>query len=390
MQRTNAKDDAIEGGEDGERPPSSQPIAPAVAGQAPPQPAEKSIAYFTEGRGNAGQNRKERPNAVWPPESERMHEKPDKSLKPAELFRRGKEIAQAIRGRIEETRTYYLGRSSREPAQPLSEVFDPMRGPIIPYFVNVIRMLTLPQAYLALRQSAALKEFERESANTLGALRRLSIDLAPLLDADDRQPAIGRSLKLSIYFFRVATGRFFRYLVRRRSTLHRLLRNQINEGFVLYVANRLLNDIAKAFEVRERQLRGESAAVEHEFFTSQFERIARKIEIEHERTRKRIEETNGLVQKILSAIAKALPFLRDRHRYKVPVKVAAAAMGISTRELYRILNHKVEAPDGFPGLDDEVRFYHWVANYRKRIGLQSAIQEKAETIRKWGRQVSVR
>ena len=65
-------------------------------------------------------------------------------------------------------------------------------------------------------------------------------------------------------------------------------------------------------------------------------------------------------------------------------------MGISTRELYRILNHKVEAPDGFPGLDNEVRFYHWVANYRKRIGLQSAIQEKAEDIRKWGRQVSVR
>ena len=45
MQRNNAKDDAVEGGEDGERPPSSQPIAPAV-GLAPPQPAEKSIAYF--------------------------------------------------------------------------------------------------------------------------------------------------------------------------------------------------------------------------------------------------------------------------------------------------------------------------------------------------------
>ena len=61
---------------------------------------------------------------------------------------------------------YYLGRSSREPAQTLSEVFDPMRGPIIPYFVKVIRMLTHPQIYLTLRQSAALKEFERESAAT--------------------------------------------------------------------------------------------------------------------------------------------------------------------------------------------------------------------------------
>ena len=53
MQRNNAKDNAVEGGDDGEGPPSSQPIAPAVAGQAPPQPAGKSIAYFTEGRGNA-------------------------------------------------------------------------------------------------------------------------------------------------------------------------------------------------------------------------------------------------------------------------------------------------------------------------------------------------
>ena len=118
--------------------------------------------------------------------------------------------------------------------------------------------------------------------------------------------------------------------------------------------------------------------------------IIKAIVHEHEQTWQRIKETNGLVQKVLSAIAKALPFLRDRHRYKVPVKVAAAAMGISTRELYRILNHKVEAPDGFPGLDNEVRFYHWVANYRKRIGLQSAIREKAEDTRKWGRQVSVR
>ena len=46
MQRNNTKDDAVEGGEDGGRPPSSQPIAPAVAGQAPPQPAGKSIPKY--------------------------------------------------------------------------------------------------------------------------------------------------------------------------------------------------------------------------------------------------------------------------------------------------------------------------------------------------------
>ena len=42
--------------------------------------------------------------------------------------------------------------------------------------------------------------------------------------------------------------------------MHLLLKNLNNEGFGIYIADRLLNDIAKAFEVRERQLRGESAA----------------------------------------------------------------------------------------------------------------------------------
>ena len=101
-----------------------------------------------------------------------MTQTPETPLTPVELFRCGIEITQQIRGKIEETRAYYLGRSSRQPAQPLSEVFNPETGPIIPYFVKVIRMLAHPQAYLTLRQSAALKEFERESANTLDALRR--------------------------------------------------------------------------------------------------------------------------------------------------------------------------------------------------------------------------
>ena len=64
MQRNNAKDDAVEGGEDGERPPSSQPIAPAVAGQSPPQLAGKSIpkyarpwrAYFEGAGGRAARS----------------------------------------------------------------------------------------------------------------------------------------------------------------------------------------------------------------------------------------------------------------------------------------------------------------------------------------------
>ena len=71
----------------------------------------------------------------------RMREKPDMPLTPVELFRRGIEITQQIRGRIEETRAYYLGRSSREPAQPLSEVFNPETGPILKYFVQTVRTI---------------------------------------------------------------------------------------------------------------------------------------------------------------------------------------------------------------------------------------------------------
>ena len=57
------------------------------------------------------------------PDMTKTHDKP---LTPVELFRRGIEITQEIRGRIVETRAYYLGRSSREPVQPLSEMFKRM------------------------------------------------------------------------------------------------------------------------------------------------------------------------------------------------------------------------------------------------------------------------
>ena len=70
-----------------------------------------------------------------------MTENPNDPLTPVELFRRGIEMTQEIRSRIEESRAYYLGRSSREPAQPLSEVFDPMRGPILRYFIATIRTI---------------------------------------------------------------------------------------------------------------------------------------------------------------------------------------------------------------------------------------------------------
>ena len=57
-----------------------------------------------------------------------MTENSNDPLTPVELFRRGIEITQEIRDRIIEARAYYLGRSSREPEEPLSEVFERMTG----------------------------------------------------------------------------------------------------------------------------------------------------------------------------------------------------------------------------------------------------------------------
>ena len=238
-----------------------------------------------------------------------MTKTPDKPLTPLELFRRGIGITREIRGRIIEARAYYLGRSSHEPAQPLSKVFDPMRGPILKYFVQTVRTLTRTPFIEHHCQSAAFREFRQSSEATLEELRLLAIQLAMCLgvpDKTDRRRSVGQALKTSVYFFRIANGRFFRQLPWNGSLVHILLENRSNEGFGIYIADRLLNDIAKAFEVRERQLRGETTAPAHEFFTSQFERIERKIESEHEQTRQKIEETHGLVQKVLTAIASVI------------------------------------------------------------------------------------
>lgn len=74
-----------------------------------------------------------------------------------------------------------------------------------------------------------------------------------------------------------------------------------------------------------------------------------------------------------------------KRKHTVKVKVAAAAMGITSRELFRILKGEVEAPEGFPGLDDELRFCQWVSNHRKRRQLHQNIVEQNASVRKWGR-----
>lgn len=178
-----------------------------------------------------------------------MIQDPNEPLTPVELFRRGIEITREIRGRIEEARAYYLGRSSREPTQALSEVFDPMRGPILKYFIETIRIINKTQFIERFCRTAAFCEFRQSSEATLEELRLLAIQLAMCLgvpDKTDRRRSVGQALKTSVYFFRIANGRFFRQLPWNGSLVHLLLKNRSNEGFGIYIADRLLNDIAKA------------------------------------------------------------------------------------------------------------------------------------------------
>ena len=126
-----------------------------------------------------------------------MTENPNDPLTPLELFRRGIEMTQLIRGRIEETRAYYLGRSSREPAQPLSEIFDPTRGPILKYFVQTVRTINRTRFIERFCRTAAFREFRQASEATLDELRLLAIQLAMCLgvpDKTDRRRSVGQAL----------------------------------------------------------------------------------------------------------------------------------------------------------------------------------------------------
>ena len=279
-----------------------------------------------------------------------MTQKPDMPLTPEELFRHGIAITQEIRDRIEESRAYYLGRSSREPAHPLSEVFDPTRGPILKYFIETLRTINKTRFVERFCRTASFHEFQQSREATLEELRLLATQLAMCLgvpDKTDRRHSIGQALKISVYFFRVAGKRFFHQLSQSGSILHLLLRNYNNEGAGIYVADRLLNDIAKAFEVRERQLHGESAAVAHEFFTSQIESIERKIELEHERTRKRIEDSErrienlkdgllALFDPVVSFIKWVMPRFKNRERGgEITQEQVAADFGVSRSTVNR-------------------------------------------------------
>lgn len=99
--------------------------------------------------------------------------------------------------------------------------------------------------------------------------------------------------------------------------------------------------------------------------------------------KKMIHAVKGDTEHIIAQGGNGKDGKKSRHRYAVPVKVAAAAMGISTRELERILAKEIQPPDGFPGLDSRARFELWVVGFRKSKDGMLWAKKEAEK-RKWG------
>lgn len=68
---------------------------------------------------------------------------------------------------------------------------------------------------------------------------------------------------------------------------------------------------------------------------------------------------------------------RPRTRYAIPIDAAAAAMGISSRQLKRMLSGESIPPPGFPGLDDPRRFWLWAENRARTQILHEGVIERA-------------
>ena len=82
------------------------------------------------------------------------------------LLELGKALTSEIHAIVENGRAYYLGLSPHEPPSLLSKVFNPETGPIIPYLVKIIRMLTQPQP---IRRAQGIQTGQRGHLGRLAA-----------------------------------------------------------------------------------------------------------------------------------------------------------------------------------------------------------------------------
>lgn len=88
----------------------------------------------------------------------------------------------------------------------------------------------------------------------------------------------------------------------------------------------------------------------------------------------RLDRLTALVEKILGR-----PTIKYK-KNRMSVGTAAALMGISVRELYRILKGEIRAPPGFPGLENEVGFLAWVKAHHVQKDFEKSVKARRSSL----------
>jgi len=190
------------------------------------------------------------------------------------FFRLGIELTRMQLAKVREARLYYLGRRKRPPDCLLSEIFDAERGGSLAYFRQAAYQINTCGLLDCVCPTREFRAFKGSCSELLEELRVFAIELAPFLDDPaDRQKRVSRALKFAIRCFRVNSARFFKPLSWHGQIMCRLLANHHDEAMGIAAAAHFLNDIAKAFEVRERQLTGIGDQPLHTFIAHEFASI---------------------------------------------------------------------------------------------------------------------
>ena len=167
----------------------------------------------------------------------------------ADLFRRGTDMTKEIARRVETCKAAYLGQSKKRPRFLLSATFDSKTGPSLPYFTETIHTLRPVIRDRRPRYGEQLDVFERASGETLELLRVFFGLLSDFLN-----PAQAEQLRIALYTFRTANGRFFRHLRNGGDLAESVFSSIVSEGIALSTASMYLDILAGALRTRERQL----------------------------------------------------------------------------------------------------------------------------------------
>ena len=192
----------------------------------------------------------------------------------ADLFRRGTDMTKEIARRVETCKAAYLGQSKKRPRFLLSATFDSKTGPSLPYFTETIHTLRPVIRDRRPRYGEQLDVFERASGETLELLRVFFGLLSDFLN-----PAQAEQLRIALYTFRTANGRFFRHLRNGGDLAESVFSSIVSEGIALSTASMYLDILAGALRTRERQLGYLTDQLPDAQAPDRSKRISRKVNI---------------------------------------------------------------------------------------------------------------